>query len=137
MASWSGDPPRPEDSGLSDEYEDMPQLVTRRLSDLANALVSGVQAQPIVAAAVIAAGVGVLIGVSFARRSRSQGDRARSAVAEELQTAARRATRAGRKSGRALDYGELVPLAMKLWENPVVRGYALRTATRMLAKRFK
>lgn len=137
MASASPNPSWSDDGGQSDQYEDLPGLVLGRLSGLANALVEGVRAQPIVAAAIIAAGVGVLIGVGLARRHEDRADEAREAVVEEVTRAGKRARKAGERGGRLVDYGELLPLAMKLWENPVVRGYVLRTATQMVAKRFK
>jgi hypothetical protein len=137
MASASPDPSRSDDSGLSDQYEDLPGLVLGRLTDAANALLRAVQAQPVVAAAIIAAGAGVLIGVSLARRGGSRAGQVRETVLEEVAESGKRARKAGRRGGQLLDYGELLPLAMRLFENPIVRGYVLRTATRMIAKRFK
>jgi hypothetical protein len=122
--------------GLSDQYEDLPQLVTRRLTDLANGLVDAVRAQPVVAAATIAAGLGVLIGVGLARRSGARPEQVREALDEGLETVTRRVRR-GKRGGRMLDYGELVPLAMKLVENPIVRAFVLRKVAQMLAKRMK
>ena len=134
--SRAGEYPRPEELGLSDQYEDLPQLVTRRLTDLANGLVEAVRAQPVVAAAIIASGIGVLVGVSLARRSNSRTERVRETLDEGLESVTRRVRR-GKRSGRVLDYGSLLPLAMRLLENPLVRAYALRTAARMISRRLK
>ena len=134
---WGADLPRPEDMGMSDQYEDLPQLVTRRLTDLANGLVDAVRARPVVAAAIIAAGVGVLVGVALARRSSSRTEQVRATLDEGLETVTRRARRGGKRAGRAMDYGELVPLAMKLLQNPIVRGYALGAVARVVARRMK
>lgn len=137
MASASPNPSPSDEGGPSDQYEDLPGLVRGRLTVLATALVEGVRAQPIVAAAIIAAGAGVLIGLSLARRGKSRPEQVRATVFDELAQTGKRARKAGRRRGRVLDYGELLPLAMKLFENPIVRGYVLRSATKLIAKRFK
>jgi hypothetical protein len=137
----SGEAPRWEDSGLSDEYTDLPTLAIQRLTGLATGLVEFVRAQPIVAAAVLAALLGAVVGVGLARRPRpSARERLVEAVEERVEEATRSARRAasrGARAGGAVQVGELVGLAMRLLENPLVRGYLLQIAARKVAQRFK
>jgi len=132
--------PRPEDGGLSDEYVDLQQLVAGRLADAIRGLSAAVQNRPTVAAAIVAGGVAAAIGLSLARRPRTPAEKMAHAVG-------RRATPpgdlgdVGRKGGRGLRkaarYGELIPLAVKLLENPIVRGLVVRAVTRQLTRRLK
>ena len=131
---------RPDESGLNDQYVDLVQLAANRASQLADALVAGIQARPLVAAAVIAGGVGALVGLSLARRSRSPQAKLGKALKDQARVAEKQAE-AARKGGQRLrkvtDYGELVPLAMKLLENPIVRAFIVQTVTKRLVRRFK
>ena len=132
-AGWS-------DSGLSDQYEDLPGMVIGRVTGVANGLLEFVQKQPLVAAAIIAGLLGALFGVGLARRSRSRREVIQDAVEERVEAVgkgARKVAAKGKRPGRALDYGELVPLAMKLFENPIVRAYVLKLFAERLAKKFK
>jgi hypothetical protein len=134
------DSTRPEDSGLSEQYVDLAQLATQRLNELANGLVAAVRAQPIAAAAVIAGGVGVGIGLAMAGRGRSRQQALGDALADEAETVekqAKGARKGGKRLGKAGDYGDLIPLAMRLLENPVVRGLIIQAVTRSVSKRFR
>lgn len=137
----AGEAARWDDDGLSDQYTDLPTLAMQRAVGAANGLVAFVQAQPVLAAAVIASLIGAVIGVSLARRPRpSRRERLVESIEKRVESASEGARRAGKRSQRtatAFDYGELVGLAMRLLENPLVRAYAIRLATRNLAKRFK
>jgi hypothetical protein len=131
---------RPEDSDLSEQYVDLAQLANQRLNDLANGLVAAVRAQPMAAAAVIAGGVGVGIGLAMAGRGRPRQEALGEALAGQAETVekqARRARQGGKRLGRAGDYGDLIPLAMRLLENPVVRGLIIQAVTRSVSKRFR
>src|SRR6266536_3387513 len=69
------DEPGPEDSGLSDQYVDLPQLVARRVAAAAGDLVEAACAHPMAAAGIVAGGVGVVIGLSVARRPRTPAEK--------------------------------------------------------------
>jgi hypothetical protein len=132
-------PSESSDSGLSDDYVDIPTLVVRRLSDAANGMVQAIRSQPLAAAAIIAAGVGVAVGLWIANRPRSRREVLRDAVADRASRVGERAGGIGKgggsRLGRAADYGQLVPLALKLLENPVVRGIVIQAITRRLTRR--
>ena len=134
------DEPGPEDSGLSDQYVDLPQLVARRVAAAAGDLVAAACAHPLAAAGIVAGGVGVMIGLSVARRPPSPAMKLGDAMERRAPTQKGLAD-VGRKSGkrlrRAASYGELIPLAVKLFENPIVRGFVVRTVTKQVARRLK
>ena len=133
--SGSGEP---DDSGLGDQYEDLGQLVSRRLGGVAEAAIRFVGEQPVLVAAIAAAVLGMLVGLRLAR-PKQPAEGAREALEERVQTVGRGAQRAARsvRRGALVDYGALVPLAMRLFENPVVRTYVFRTARQMLARRLR
>jgi hypothetical protein len=131
--------PMPDDSGLSDDYVDLPSLAARRLSDGVNCLIEAIRSQPLVAAAIIAAGIGVSVGIWMANRPRSRREALRDAVADRTSRARQQAGRVGKGGGKGLGrvgaYGELLPLALKLLENPVVRALIIQSITRRLTRR--
>ena len=120
----------PDDSGLSDDYVDLPSLAARRLYDGVNCLV---------AAAIIAAGIGVSFGIWMANRPRPRREVLRDAVVDRTSRARQQVGRVGKGGGKGLvrvgAYGELLPLALKLLENPVIRGLIIQSITRRLTRR--
>ncbi len=136
-----GGTPDWDDNGLTDKYEDLPGMLLGRVTGLGGGLLDFVQKQPIVAAAIIAGLIGAIVGVGLARRRpRSRREVIADAIEERVEAVGKGARKAGSKAkgaGRALDYGELVPLAMKLFENPIVRAFLLRAVAQRMAKKFK
>jgi hypothetical protein len=149
VATNPGDSPEPsslnetrpsDESDLSDQYVDVTQLAARRLAEVADQLVGFINKQPMAAAAIMAGGVGVAAGLWVAGRSRSNSEllgKALEEQAEQVEQVAKQARKGGRRLGKAGDYGDLLPLAMKLLENPIVRGLIIRAVTRSLSKRFR
>lgn len=139
--SGAGSTPRADDSGLNDQYEDLVQLARARVTAAASGLFETLRANPSVAAGIVAVGIGAVVGIGLGRRRRKGAGAAIAEAVEDRAEAvakgAKRAAGGARKAGRAMDYGELLPLAMKLFENPVVRGFVVQAAMKNLAKRFK
>jgi hypothetical protein len=115
-----------------DESIDASQSVTGRAAEAANQLTELLRAQP-AGSAIVAGALGGAIGLWLASRRSSQGG-ALEAQAEDVAAGAREGSK---RLGKAAQYGELIPLAMKLLENPVVRGLIIQAVTRSLSKRFK
>lgn len=133
------DPNGTSDDGLSDQYVDLFQLAANRLADAVLGLVAVLRGNPLVAAAFAAAGLGALVGLGLAKRSRSRAAAAAQAAeeqAEALAAEAGSAVRRGGRFGRLVYYGEIVPLVMRLLENPIVRGYLVRSLSQRVSKRF-
>jgi hypothetical protein len=107
--------------------------MTGRAAEVANQLAELVRAKPAAASAVIAGAVGGAIGVALAMRRSRKGK----ALGGHAAGVAERARKGGRPFGRAAEYGELIPLALKLLENPIVRGLIVQAVTRSLSKRFR
>ena len=132
---------RPDDaSGLSDQYVDLSQMAASRLGEVADQFVGFLNRQPLAAAAMVAGGLGVVAGLWLAGRSRSQSEllgKALEEQAEEVEKEAKQARKGGKRLGKAGDYGDLLPLVMRLLENPIVRGLIIRAVTRSVSKRFR
>ena len=132
---------RPSDeSDQTDQYLDLSQLAMRRLAEMADELVGLINKQPMAAAAIMAGGVGVAAGLWLAGRSRSKGDQLGRALEEQagqVEQEAKQARKGGKRLGRVGDYGELLPLVMKLLENPIVRGLIVRAVSKSVSKRFR
>jgi hypothetical protein len=124
------DSPAPPD----DAYEDLFEVLIDRAGALANEAASALRANPMLTTALVAAGIGALVGLSLARRRRSH----RQALLDALEAQAGRVRHGGGKRASAIgDVGELLPLALKLIENPIVRGFVVRAVTRGFASRFR
>ena len=135
----SDDPGWPPDSGLEDQYEDLPRLLQRSLSRLAGTVLDALRRQPYVAATIVAVGIGILVGVRLAER-RPGPAAARELVEERVEAAGRGARRAGRgarAAARWVEYRELASLVRQLLDNPIVRGYVFRALGQMFARRFR
>lgn len=127
------DSPTPSNGASGDDHDDLLQALTESIGEVAAGLASTIRANPALATALIAIGIGALIGVSFARRPRSRRER----LMEELEEQVSRVRRPGKRLSAAADYGGLLPMALKLLENPVVRGFLIRTVTKSFARRFR
>lgn len=143
---------------------DLMQSLVDGVEDVLLTLVEEIRERPGVAAALFAGFVGALVGLALAARvaRREPPPRRRVAhVAEalfetldlgrrgrrvggEVKASSRRVKqqadkRTGGLFSRSLDVrgvADLVPLAMRLLENPIVRAYAVRAISRQLRKRF-
>jgi hypothetical protein len=140
-AGTADEGPRFDDNGQADQYTDLTQLVTERFTSLAGGLVESIRSHPLIAAAAVAASVGALFGIWMARRRpRSRTERLQEALApqvEVVEKGARQARKAGERVRKAANYSELVPLALKLLENPIVRAYLVQALTKRVAKQLK
>jgi hypothetical protein len=119
--------------GPTDESMDASQSVTGRAAEAANQLTELLRAQPAAASAIVASAIGGAIGVWLASRRPSTGG----ALGGQAAGVVERAQKGGKRLGKAAEYGQLIPLAMKLLENPVVRGLIIQAITRSLSKRFR
>ena len=133
-------PADPTDSGLSDQYEDLFQIVFDRVLELAAGVCRAVSARPMLAAGVAAAVVGGAIGIALARRPTSRRERIAGRIKDKtplIREPAKRVAKSGKRLGRAGDYGELVQLGLKLLENPIVRAVLIENLRKRVTKRFK
>lgn len=132
--------PGPEEDGLNDQYVDLAQLVGRRLAEVANDLVEAVRTRPAAAAVIIGSGLGAAIGLSLARRPRSAADTLTETIGRRAPSQ-KNLSAAGRMGGkqlrRAASLGELIALAAKLFENPIVRGFVIQAVTKQVTRRLK
>jgi len=133
-------PADPTDSGLSDQYEDLFQIVFDRVLELAAGVCRAVSARPMLATAAAAAVVGAAAGSALARRRTSRPEpmpgrtKGRTPLSRDP---ANRVAKSGKRLGRAGDYGELVQLGLKLLENPIVRAVLIENLRKRVTKRFK
>ena len=126
MATDPGDAP-------TDESMDASQSVIGRAAEAANQLTELLRAQPAAASAVVASAIGGAIGLWLASRRSSKGG----ALGGPAAGVVEQAQKGGKRLGKAGEYGQLIPLAMKLLENPVVRGLIIQAITKNLSKRFR
>jgi hypothetical protein len=98
------------------------QLVVDQLEELVVTVIEEIRARPGVAAAFLAAIVGIVLGsmlaARFGRRHASPPDRV------------------VRRARGMADAGELAALGLKLLQNPIVRGYVRSALEGQLKKRF-
>jgi hypothetical protein len=132
-----GEAPRFEESELTDQYTDLTQLVTNRIAATGAELLDLVREQPLIPGVALAAGLGALLGLWAARRPRSRAERLQDAVVDQAETIVTKGRDTGRRVKSFADYGELVRLAMRLLENPLIRAYLLQQLTKRVAKQLK
>src|SRR5712691_617340 len=108
------------DDGMDDQYMGLLDLTTARLAGLGGA----VRSRPKLIAGLGAAAVGALVGLWLSGRGRKRrttdGERR-----VQDRTKSKGAPAGSGRKGKAVPfeaYAELVPLALKLAENPLVRG---------------
>lgn len=133
------DEPGPE-GGLNDQYVDLAQLVARRLAEVAGDLVEAVRSHPTATAAIIAGSIGGALGLSLARRPRSPAEKLAETIGRRAPSQKNLSVvgrRGGKQLGRAAGFGELIPLGVKLFENPIVRGFVVRTVAKQVTRRLK
>jgi hypothetical protein len=99
----------------------MTQLLVDQLEELIVTLIEEIRERPAVAAALLAAIVGAVVGSMLASGGRRQPSAPRAVV------------RSTRKMG---DAGDLASLAMRLLQNPIVRGVLFAAVQRQLKRRF-
>jgi hypothetical protein len=96
------------------------ELIVDQLEELIVTLIEEVRERPGVAVAILAAVLGGVIGAILAARSRRK---------RALPTA-----KVARSARGMAETGELLGLAMKLLQNPIVRGYLIAMVRRRFAK---
>lgn len=99
------------------------QLIVDQLEELVVTVIEEIRERPAVAAAILAAVVGAVVGSMLAA-----GMGRRQASAPQKVT---------RKARGLTDAGDLAGLALKLLQNPIVRGYVAAAVQGQLKKRFR
>src|SRR5205823_5179622 len=94
-------PTDPQDSALTDQYEDFFQIALDRAIDLAGNLAGVILARPAVSLGVVAAGVGALVGLRLATRKRRPQERIGRAV-ERQGRGVEQGARMAREGGKRL-----------------------------------
>lgn len=118
-------------------------LALERVGALTAGGVEALKARPLAGAAAVAVGFGLALVLWYGRRRkqpRSLRRRLRRAVEAPVGRAGRAARRARHRGGRhviAGEVAELLPLAMKLLANPLVRGALVSAVTKAVARRVK
>ncbi|MCC7103827.1 MAG: hypothetical protein IT307_01675 [Chloroflexi bacterium] len=151
-ADWSE--PSGQD-GTGDGASTLTQLVLDRAGALASATLEAVAERPALGLGALALAGGLIVGLWYGRRRKRPKRAARqvednaeesSEAAEELvrlgkrgRHAAEPARKAGKRASKVTlkDVAALVPLALKLLENPLVRGALVTALSRSAAKRMK
>jgi hypothetical protein len=147
----------------ADESRDLGKTITDQMEEFLVTAIEGVRERPAVAAALIAGFVGAFVGVILSRALRPKRrvperldlPRGLSALlrAAELEKRSKELTRrarktaktAGERSSRAISQdmaeffsmAELAPTAMRLLQNPIVRGYIRAAIVSRFARRFR
>jgi hypothetical protein len=147
----------------ADESRDLVKTITDQMEELLVTAIEGVRERPAVAVALFAGFVGAFVGVILARALRPKRrvperldlSRGLSALirAAELDQRSRELSRrvrktaktAGERSSRAISKdlaeffstAELAPTAMRLLQNPIVRGYIRAAIVSRFARRFR
>ncbi|MBI2755559.1 MAG: hypothetical protein HYX52_02515 [Chloroflexi bacterium] len=143
--------------------DDLATTITDAVEEVLVTIIETIRERPAVVAALLAGILGTTIGLALAGRGRKQPpvERARKAGmgllggmadAVDFEERSRRVSkrlgrsteRVDKKSGgllsRVMDLrsaADLVPLAMQLMENPIVRTYLQNTVAKQVQKRFK
>ena len=124
----------PADSTAGSQVQDLLQLGLDRAASAASAVLELLKERPLVVGIVAAGSIGGLLGVLLAGRRRSTLARVADTAEASVAPAAEAVRKVAKQQGLA--YKELVSIAWKLAQNPLVRAFVVKTVVQRVSKRF-